>query len=104
MRESAEKSYIENQKRKEYNQKLSEAMREARNKAHIEESVKQAKISGRLQAKKQFGQKKFKPMSITSNNPAFESLFFGGSPRLKSDIKKSIKPKRNIVDDLIWRL
>ena len=58
MRIANERARADATERAKYQRELNEKMREARNKAHIEESVRQAKIQGHLRAKAQFGQKK----------------------------------------------
>jgi len=102
MRIANEKARAEAIERAKYQRELNEKMREARNKAHLEESVRQAKIQGKLRAKSQFGQHKHQ--NLFASNQAFDSLIFGVKPKakLKDDVKHSVK--RNAVDDLIWRL
>ena len=111
MREANERARAEAIERAKYERELAIKMREARQKAHMEESVKQARIQGVLNAKKKFGQHK-QSNNLFGGSPTFDSLIFGIKPKkaispLKENIAKSLKPavkKKSAIDDMIWRL
>ena len=89
MREANERARAEAIERAKYERELAIKMREARQKAHMEESVKQARIQGVLNAKKKFGQHK-QSNNLFGGSPTFDSLIFGIKPK-KAHLKSSIK-------------